>query len=130
MAEAAIKHFMIQFENEKAVAGKAFKEKGIERVRRQAREGAGWMVVTGDGDTVTDLIETGRRFQRMALRAREKMIAIHPMTQTLEEDAGRKSIQAHHHPELNPLFMLRVGYLDQYPDPVSLRRPVEWFVMV
>lgn len=173
MAEAAVEHFMIQFDNEKtiaesafwtrlkdsevrakrdgltpdgmeiagfagfyvrhfmdqkAVTGKAFKEKGIEKVRRQALEGAGWMVVTGDGNTVADLVETGRRFQRMALRAREKMIAIHPMTQTLEEDAGRKVIQAHHSPELNPLFMLRVGYLDQYPDPVSLRRPVEWFV--
>jgi hypothetical protein len=25
-------------------------------------------------------------------------------------------------------FMLRVGYLDKYPDPVSVRRPVEWFI--
>ena len=25
-------------------------------------------------------------------------------------------------------FILRSGYLDAYPDPVSLRMPVEWFV--
>jgi hypothetical protein len=27
-----------------------------------------------------------------------------------------------------PQFVLRVGYLDPYPDPVSPRRPVNWFL--
>jgi len=27
-----------------------------------------------------------------------------------------------------PQFLLRVGYLKRYPEPVSLRRPVNWFV--
>lgn len=77
---------------------------------------------------IEDLIESGRRFQRMALVAREKMVAIHPMTQTLEEKRGQKNIRENHHPTTIPQFMLRVGYLEKYPDPVSLRRPVEWFV--
>ncbi len=114
--------------DKKDVMSRAFIEQGIEKIKKQAGEGAGWIVITSDGNTVKDLIETGRRFQRMALSAREKMIAIHPMTQTLEESQGQKNIKENHSETMIPQFMLRVGYLNQYPDPVTLRRPVDWFV--
>ena len=65
----------------------------------------------------------------MALIAREHMIAIHPMTQFLEEKNGIDTIMGHHHADMHPQFILRVGYLNQYPQPVSLRRPVDWFVV-
>jgi hypothetical protein len=73
-----------------------------------------------------DLIDAGRRFQRMALMSREMGIALHPMTQTLEEAHGKASIREHHQPSMIPKFMLRVGYVATYPDPVTLRRPVDW----
>lgn len=110
-------------------AGRRFREKGIQKVSAQAKEGGGWLVITSDGATVPDLIRSGRRFQRMALLAREKMVGIHPMTQTLEEASGRSNIRRHHPSAMIPQFMLRVGYLAQYPDPVSLRRPVDWFLV-
>jgi len=119
-----VSHFM----DNKDVMTKAFIDKGIEKTKEQVTEGAGWLVITSDGNRVKDLIETGRRFQRMALTAREKMIAIHPMTQVLEEKNGQKHIKKEHEAGVIPQFMLRVGYLNKYPDPVSLRRPVEWFV--
>jgi hypothetical protein len=75
-----------------------------------------------------DLIDAGRRFQRMALMSREMGIALHPMTQTLEEPHGKRQISENHNPGMIPQFMLRVGYVDDYPDPVSLRRPVSWFL--
>jgi len=122
-----VSHFM----DNKDVMTKAFSDKGIEKTKKQVTEGAGWIVITSDANTVKDLIETGRRFQRMALTAREKMIAIHPMTQVLEEKNGQKHVKDEHEEletDVTPQFMLRVGYLNKYPDPVSLRRPVEWFV--
>jgi len=119
-----VRHFM----DNKDVMTKAFNDKGIQKTKEQVKEGAGWLVITSDGNTVKDLIETGRRFQRMALTARDKMIGIHPMTQALEEKHGQKNIKENHEPHVIPQFMLRVGYLNKYPDPVSLRRPVEWFV--
>ena len=64
----------------------------------------------------------------MALLARERRIAIQPMTQYLEEQAGLNQIAANHQASMIPQFLLRVGYLKDYPDPVSLRRPVSWFV--
>ena len=119
-----VRHFMDPAD----VAGPVFINKGIEKIGHQAKQGAGWLVITGDGDTPADLITSGRRFQRMALDARARMIAIHPMSQTLEEAQGQKNIKDNHAPDTLPHFMLRVGYLDRYPDPVSVRRPVEWFV--
>ncbi|MBU0972613.1 MAG: twin-arginine translocation signal domain-containing protein [Proteobacteria bacterium] len=124
LAGWVVRHFM----DKKDVMGKTFREKGIEKIMKQAGEGAGWLVITSDGNSVKDLIECGRRFQRMALLAREKMIAIHPMTQALEEKHGQKNIRENHGPGMMPQFILRVGYLEQYPEPVSLRRPVDWFL--
>ncbi|MBF0117608.1 MAG: hypothetical protein HQK79_02140 [Desulfobacterales bacterium] len=105
-----------------------FRKKGIEKIAKIAGQGAGWLIITSDGETVTDLINTGRRFERMALIARERMIAIHPMTQYLEEDKGQKIISKNHKDGFSPQFVLRVGYISSYPDPVSLRRPVSSFV--
>jgi hypothetical protein len=119
-----VRHFMDPAD----VSEKTFIIKGIEKIRHQAKKGAGWLVITGDGHTAADLIASGRRFQRMALDARARRIAIHPMSQTLEEAQGQKKIKDNHAPDTLPHFMLRVGYLDKYPDPVSVRRPVEWFV--
>jgi hypothetical protein len=50
------------------------------------------------------------------------------MTQYLEEKEGRQQIADNHDASVIPQFVLRVGYLSKYPDPVSLRRPVKWFV--
>ncbi|WP_319521916.1 Acg family FMN-binding oxidoreductase [uncultured Desulfosarcina sp.] len=105
-----------------------FRRKGVDVTAQLAREGGGWMVMTSSGDNVADLIGTGRRFQRMALAARARNIGIHPMTQVLEEKTGRSAIAGNHNRHFFPQFVLRVGYLDHYPKPVSLRRPVEWFV--
>ena len=105
-----------------------FRSQGVNLTTQLAREGGGWMVLTSPTDTVADLIETGRRFQRMGLAARERGIGIHPMTQVLEEKSGRTVIAGSHDRHFFPQFVLRVGYLDNYPAPVSLRRPVDRFV--
>lgn len=106
----------------------SFRKQGIEKTAKQAGQGGGWLIITSKGKTVADLIETGRRFERMVLMARERMIAIHPMTQYIEEQTGMDQIAANHGSDVIPQFILRVGYLKSYPEPVSLRRPVDWFV--
>lgn len=102
--------------------------KAVEKTAQQATEGAGWIILTGNGSKPEHLIEAGRRFERMALIAREHNVGIHPMTQILEEDGGLKMIADNHDGGMSPQFILRAGYVRSYPDPVSLRRPVEWFV--
>ena len=114
----------------KDVLEPGFRQKGIDGTAKIAREGGGWVIVTSPGEKVSDLIETGRNFEKMFLLARDLKIAIHPMTQMLEEEKWRNEISKQHGPKMVPQFVLRVGYLDKYPDPVSLRRPVSWFLRV
>jgi len=91
------------------------------------RQGAGWIVITSKSHHVADIIEAGRKFERMALIVRERKIALAPMTQLLVEKTGQELFASHHKAQIIPQMVLRVGYLDHYPDPVSLRRPVHWF---
>ncbi len=120
--------YVRNFMNKKDVMGKSFREQGIDVYSKSAREGAGWIIITSKSSKVTDLLDTGRLFQRLALSVREMNIGLHPMTQILEEKKWRDQMTAMHRPGVIPQFILRVGYLNSYPDPVSIRRPVEWFV--
>ena len=104
------------------------REQGIRLAEKLAQQGGGWLIITGKGNRVEDWIDTGRKFERLALMARERHIGIHPMTQCLEEKSGQKQITDNHEAGVIPQFVLRVGYLAEYPDPVSLRRPVSCFV--
>ena len=106
----------------------SMRNRSVTQTATLAEQGAGWFVVTSKGESVADLIETGRGFERMALMARARGVAIHPMTQILEEEIGRREIASKHARGILPQFVLRVGYLDPYPQPVSPRRPVSWFL--
>jgi len=106
----------------------SFREQGVTHTAKLAAQGGGWIIITGSNRTPTELIETGRRFEKMALMARERNIALHPMSQWLEEKWGLDQLAANHSADVHPQFVLRVGYLDRYPEPVSLRRPVDWFL--
>ncbi len=120
--------FVRYFVKPEAFLKESYRRQGVDLIADLARQGAGWFIITSPGQTAADLIETGRRFERMALLARERGIGVHPMTRILEEKHGMDQIVAHHGDALFPQFVLRVGYLENYPNPVSLRRPVEWFV--
>jgi hypothetical protein len=105
-----------------------YRDKTLDYIAVLAQEGAGWIVITSSDKSVSSLIEAGRSFERMALLARENNVALHPMSQCLEEKTGMDQILSSHSDEFHPQFILRVGYLDAYPEPVSLRRPINWFL--
>jgi len=64
----------------------------------------------------------------MLLKIREKMIAIHPMSQMFEEDPWKNRVAKELGLTGGAQWILRIGYLKSYPDPVSLRMPVSWFI--
>ena len=105
-----------------------FRDKNIETVLQQVSQSAGWLVITSKNNSVSSLIETGKRLQRLLLKVREKGIAIHPMTQILEESATQQKVNKALGISDPVQFLLRLGYVKDYPSPVSLRRPVDWFV--
>ena len=105
-----------------------FRERGIDNIKKEVSESAGWILITSKDNSVEKLLETGRRMERLFLKVRERNIAIHPMTQILEESSTNirlnQSIGICEHIQ----FILRTGYLKKYPEPVSLRRPIDGFI--
>ena len=116
------------FYNKGSVMKNSFRDKSITNVVKQVSQSAGWLLITSKDNSVTTLLETGKRMQRVFLKVREKGIAMHPMTQILEETTTRQTINQSIGITDNIQFILRMGYLKNYPEPVSLRRPVDWFV--
>lgn len=121
--------FVRHFLDRRSVMKPNFRARGVEAVRKQVQAYGGWLVVASPNSSITTLIETGRRFEAMLLRIRERMIAIHPMTQMLEEAPFRDQVAQELNVSGMVQFILRVSYLNHYPDPVSLRMPVSWFVV-
>jgi hypothetical protein len=105
-----------------------FRARGIDQIRKEVSASAGWILITSKGNSVATLLETGRRMQRLFLKVREKSIVIHPMTQILEESSTRQMLNQSVGISEDIQFILRVGYVKDYPPPVSLRRPVDWFM--
>ena len=116
------------FYGKENVMKKDFRETNIDNVKKQVAQSAGWILITSNDNSLASLLETGKRMQRLFLKVRERNIAIHPMTQILEETVTNKMLNSSIG-IINPIqFILRIGYLKNYPEPVSLRRPVEWFI--
>lgn len=119
---------MRHFFDQGSVMGRSFREKGIERCQQQVAEGAGFLVVTSADAAVPALLDAGRRFERMALLVRERAIAVHPMSQALEEAPWRDGLATALGLSGRIQFLVRVGYVDRYPEPVSPRRALDSFV--
>jgi hypothetical protein len=110
------------------VMKKSFRDQTIDKVKTQVEHSGGWLLVASRDNSVLSLLETGKSLQRILLKIRERNIAIHPMTQLLEESSIANSVNESTGIS-NPIqFVLRTGYIKNYPAPVSLRRPVDWFV--
>jgi hypothetical protein len=116
------------FYGPKDVMKSRFREQGLDKVRAAVAGSAGWILMTSPDESVSTLLETGRRMQRLFLKVRERGIALQPMTQILEEGATRAELNRSVGINESIQFILRVGYVRNYAPPVSLRRPVDWFV--
>lgn len=119
-----------KFYSREDIMSKKFREQGLDKVKAQVGSSGGWLLITSKDNSVATLIETGKRLQRMLLKTREKNIAIHPMTQILEEAEYRNELNKSIGISDTVQFILRAGYVKKYPNPVSLRRPVERFVRI
>ncbi len=117
------------FYNRKSVLKQGFREQTVDLVIQQVKTCGGWLVVTSPDSRVSTLVEYGRVYEEMLLKIREKNIAIHPMTQLLEEDPWKKEIIQELGLTGHVQWILRAGYPESYPEPVSVRRPLSWFVM-
>jgi hypothetical protein len=120
--------FVRTFMSTEDIMGESYRKQGIDLASKQVKECGGWAVAAISDETATGVINAGRSYARLCLSIRERKIAIHPMTQILEEAPWRDEVRSQLGVNGIPQFILRIGYLDSYPDPVSIRRPPSWFV--
>jgi hypothetical protein len=106
----------------------SFREQGINKVVKQVSQSAGWLLITSKDDSINTLLETGKRLQRLLLKIRGRNIAIHPMTQIIEEASTNGLLNSSMGINEPVQFILRTGYLKDYPRPVSLRRSLDKFI--
>lgn len=110
------------------ILSREFRQQGLDRIGQQVSCSGGWLLITSNDHATGSLVETGMRLQRVWLRARERRVAIHPMTQILEEPYFREELMRSLVGGREIQFILRVGYIKKYPEPVSLRRPIGTFI--
>jgi hypothetical protein len=120
--------YVRNFFNRQSVLKKSFREQTVDRIAKQVKNCGGWLVITSHDSSIPTLIEYGRRWEGMLLKIREKKIAIHPMTQMLEESPWKNQVAKELGLTGEVQWILRIGYLKSYPDPVSLRMPVTSFI--
>ncbi len=105
-----------------------FRETSIDTAKKQVAQSGGWLIITSKGNTVMELLEAGKQMQRLFLNVRNRGIGIHPMTQILEEPTTNEAVNKAIGIAEPIQFLLRTGYVNNYPEPVSLRRPVNQFI--
>ena len=120
--------YVNNFMSQKTASKPFFRKQSIKIYKKLCYQGAGWIIITSKGNGVGDLIRAGQICERMWLLARDLKLGIHPLSQVIEEKKWLKKFASLHQESIIPQLILRVGYLKSYPDTVSLRRPVGWFV--
>lgn len=106
---------------------KPFVTKGIEKTKLLVENCGGWILITQQSDDLASCIYAGRLYEQLNLRCRRLGLGFHPMSQIIEEQGLNQCIL----PELSGklMFIARIGYVDKYPVPVSLRRSVKSFTI-
>ncbi len=105
----------------------SFVTQGIDKTKLQAENCGGWIVITQPAENFESWINTGRLYQALHLKCRKMNIGFHPMNQVIEETGFAKEANTDLGFKGQIMFIARIGYVKNYPAPVSVRRRVESF---
>jgi len=107
----------------------SFVNQGIDKTKLQTENCGGWIVITQPSSTIESWINTGRLYQAMHLKCRKINIGFHPMNQVIEEEGFENEANTQLGLNGKIMFVARIGYVKDYPAPVSVRRPIESFTI-
>jgi hypothetical protein len=110
------------------VLSESFRNQTVELTQKYLSSYGSWIILSTESENPETLIHTGGDFLKLGLNAYSRKIALHPMTQPLEEKGFEEALQKDLNIKGKMQFILRAGYVEKYPDPVTLRMPVERIV--
>ncbi len=117
--------YVKNFFSREDVMRESFRSQTLEITEKHLSSYGSWIILSTDAGNPESLITTGGDFLKLGLNAYNRKIALHPMTQPLEEKGFKKALQNDLKIKGAIQFILRAGYVENYPDPVTLRMPVE-----
>jgi len=122
------KWFVQTFYNENSVLSDSFKTSTMKKIEEMVSKHGGWMIISCRSDDPVNILKTGMAFEKIFLHVRELNIGLHPMTQPLEESPFDSNLKNELDIKGIPQFILRLGYIDNYPEPKSIRKSIDSFI--
>lgn len=105
----------------------SFVKSGVEKTQHQVENCGGWIIISTKKEGTSELINVGRVYERINIQCRSLNIGFHPMNQIIETPSIYQEISQKVAIKGEIRFIARIGYVNDYPAPVSKRRPVESF---
>jgi len=105
----------------------SFVKAGVEKTQKQVENCGGWIILSVENDNVREWINLGRIYERINIECRSLNLGFHPMNQLLEVPEIEAEVNEKLAQGEKIRFVARIGYVTDYPAPVSKRRPVESF---
>ncbi len=119
------KWFVATFFNRDTVMTPSFRNQTVAVVKKQVNNCSGFLVLTAADSSVAALIDCGRNLERFLIMATGKKLAVHPMSAPLEENPWKETFSQPLALEQPVQMILRIGYVKNYGQSVSQRRPLE-----
>jgi nitroreductase len=118
-----VRHFLKPEDSKR----ESFIKGGIKKTKDQVHYCGGWIIIITHGNSVANWIKAGRLYQHINLTCTQLKIGFQPMNQIIEEDNFKKEVAEYFGVKEEIVFLARIGYVSNIPEPVSPRRPVEAF---
>jgi len=110
-------HFLFNiFMSKKSVTGKTFIKGSIKGAKKQLNSCSGYIIITTKSFSVKDLVKSGRELENVWLKCVENNIAVHPMSQVLEEKEYYENLKKKLNIEGEIQMVLRIGKVKKYPE--------------
>jgi len=107
----------------------SFVKKEVEKTKNQVENCGGWIIISTENDEISDWINVGRIYERINIKCRSLNIGFHPMNQIIETPSIFNEVNDKINKRGKIRFISRIGYVYNYPLPVSKRRTVESFAI-
>lgn len=107
----------------------SFIQSGVDKTKKQVENCGGWILITTEKYDNEEWINIGRIYERLNIACRSLNIGFHPMNQIVEVPQIYKELSENILQGKEIRFAARIGYVSDFPAPVSKRRPVEAFTV-
>lgn len=125
--QGLVKFIWYTFMTPKNAMSRTFRKGAVKSMKERVTHCSGFFVITGDDSSVPSILQAGRDFQGLALKCTQLSIAVHPVSQLIQEPPFNQQLETQLGLSKPVQWMLCAGYPKIHPQP-AIRRPVKDFI--